>query len=212
MRKGRSATSGICALALALSGGLASAPAAPTANSSAKASGAFSRIKKGRLKVQRKLTVTFSCGVTCSIVSSFKLIRPGGDFGFGKPVHFDHVPVTRYAQEILEIPRHSLDRLKTDYGKSRLRVSARVTDSDTGATEHLEKFIRFKRPPRPKRGNGGGGGGNCTPGYSPCIPPGSDVDCAGGSGNGPRYVQGPIRVTGSDPYGLDRDGDGVGCD
>ncbi|UQX89170.1 hypothetical protein M6D93_03990 [Jatrophihabitans telluris] len=52
---------------------------------------------------------------------------------------------------------------------------------------------------------------NCTPGYSPCIPPGPDVDCAGGSGNGPRYVTGPIYVTGSDPYGLDRDGNGVGC-
>jgi hypothetical protein len=53
---------------------------------------------------------------------------------------------------------------------------------------------------------------SCTPGYSPCIPPGSDVDCAGGSGDGPRYVQGPIRVTGSDPYDLDGDGDGVGCE
>lgn len=52
----------------------------------------------------------------------------------------------------------------------------------------------------------------CTPGYDPCIPPGPDVDCAGGSGNGPRYVEGPIRVTGSDPYGLDRDGDGIGCE
>jgi hypothetical protein len=53
---------------------------------------------------------------------------------------------------------------------------------------------------------------DCTPGYSPCIPLGPDVDCAGGSGNGPRYVQGPVRVTGSDPYGLDRDHDGIGCD
>jgi hypothetical protein len=39
-----------------------------------------------------------------------------------------------------------------------------------------------------------------------------DIDCAGGSGNGPRYVQGPIQVTGSDPYGLDRDHDGIGCE
>jgi hypothetical protein len=54
-------------------------------------------------------------------------------------------------------------------------------------------------------------GSNCTPGYDPCIPPGSDVDCAGGSGNGPRYVQGPVRVTGDDPYRLDSDGDGIGC-
>ena len=27
----------------------------------------------------------------------------------------------------------------------------------------------------------------------------------------PRYVNGPVYVTGSDPYGLDSDGDGVGC-
>ena len=51
----------------------------------------------------------------------------------------------------------------------------------------------------------------CTPGYDPCIPPGSDVDCAGGSGNGPRYVQGPVHVTGPDIYGLDADGNGIGC-
>jgi len=54
---------------------------------------------------------------------------------------------------------------------------------------------------------------SCEPGYSPCIPLGvGDIDCAGGSGNGPRYVQGPIQVTGSDPYGLDRDHDGIGCE
>lgn len=53
---------------------------------------------------------------------------------------------------------------------------------------------------------------NCTPGYSPCLPPASDYDCAGGSGNGPEYVYGTVQVTGSDPYDLDRDGDGYGCD
>ncbi|HYF45626.1 MAG TPA: lamin tail domain-containing protein [Acidimicrobiales bacterium] len=67
-------------------------------------------------------------------------------------------------------------------------------------------------PPPPPGGGGGGGGGSCTPGYSPCIAPGSDVDCAGGSGNGPRYVDGPVRVSGSDPYGLDSDNDGWGCE
>ena len=59
-------------------------------------------------------------------------------------------------------------------------------------------------------GSSMGHGAGCTPGYSPCIPPGPDVDCAGGSGNGPRYIQGPVQVTGSDPYHLDSDGDGVG--
>ena len=53
---------------------------------------------------------------------------------------------------------------------------------------------------------------DCTPGYDPCIPPGPDVDCGGGSGNGPRYVDGPVSVTGNDPYDLDRDHDGVGCE
>jgi Ca2+-binding RTX toxin-like protein len=63
-------------------------------------------------------------------------------------------------------------------------------------------------------GGGGGGGGSCTPGYSPCIPPGSDVDCFGGGGNGPRYTQPGVtyHVTGSDPYGLDGDNDGLGCE
>jgi hypothetical protein len=45
-----------------------------------------------------------------------------------------------------------------------------------------------------------------------CVPIDSDVDCAGGSGNGPSYVNGPVRVVGSDIYGLDRDGDGIGCE
>ncbi|MEW9872614.1 hypothetical protein [Arthrobacter sp. HS15c] len=53
----------------------------------------------------------------------------------------------------------------------------------------------------------------CDPNYAgPCVPIASDVDCAGGSGNGPAYVRGPVTVVGSDIYGLDRDGDGVGCE
>jgi resuscitation-promoting factor RpfB len=55
-------------------------------------------------------------------------------------------------------------------------------------------------------------GNGCDPNYTPCVPIASDVDCAGGSGNGPAYVDGPIQVIGSDPYDLDRDGDGVACD
>lgn len=52
----------------------------------------------------------------------------------------------------------------------------------------------------------------CHPSYDPCVPIASDVDCAGGSGNGPVYVEGPITVIGNDEYGLDRDGDGTGCE
>jgi hypothetical protein len=53
---------------------------------------------------------------------------------------------------------------------------------------------------------------SCDPNYSGCVPIASDVDCAGGSGNGPAFVQGPVRVIGHDIYGLDRDGDGIGCE
>ena len=49
-----------------------------------------------------------------------------------------------------------------------------------------------------------GGGDNCMTGYSPCLPVVGDLDCG--------EVNGPVRVTGSDPYRLDADGDGIGCD
>ncbi|UJA20961.1 hypothetical protein HJD18_12560 [Thermoleophilia bacterium SCSIO 60948] len=60
-------------------------------------------------------------------------------------------------------------------------------------------------------GSGASGGGNCTPGYSPCLAPADDYDCAGGSGDGPKYAQGPVRVSGGDPYELDDDSDGAAC-
>lgn len=53
----------------------------------------------------------------------------------------------------------------------------------------------------------------CDENYSgACVPIAYDVDCAGGNGNGPEYVAGPVYVVGYDIYKLDRDGDGVACD
>ncbi len=54
----------------------------------------------------------------------------------------------------------------------------------------------------------------CDPNYEnpPCVPIADDVDCASGNGNGPAYVNGPVRVIGRDVYGLDRDGNGIGCE
>jgi hypothetical protein len=54
---------------------------------------------------------------------------------------------------------------------------------------------------------------NCDPNYSgACLDPyASDYDCEGGSGDGPEYT-GQVTVVGSDPHGLDSDGDGVGCE
>jgi hypothetical protein len=55
---------------------------------------------------------------------------------------------------------------------------------------------------------------NCDPAYPDnCLHDGiGDYDCAGGSGKGPNYVDGPIRVLSPDPFGLDSDHDGVGCE
>ncbi len=54
----------------------------------------------------------------------------------------------------------------------------------------------------------------CEPSYpDACLKPGiGDYDCETGSGNGPNYVTGPIDVLPPDPFDLDRDGDGVGCE
>jgi beta-lactam-binding protein with PASTA domain len=54
----------------------------------------------------------------------------------------------------------------------------------------------------------------CEPGYDPCLESGAgDYDCEGGTGDGPNYT-GTVSVDQSygDPFDLDRDGDGIGCD
>jgi hypothetical protein len=55
---------------------------------------------------------------------------------------------------------------------------------------------------------------NCDPSYPDvCLDPNAvDYDCASGSGDGPMYVHGPIRVRPPDPFDLDREGDGWGCE
>jgi hypothetical protein len=87
----------------------------------------------------------------------------------------------------------------------------------TGGSETSRKQISSVVTRRPVTkivavGTRTSGGSGCDPNYSSCVPIASDVDCAGGSGNGPAYVEGPVRITGDDIYDLDRDGDGVACD
>jgi len=55
-------------------------------------------------------------------------------------------------------------------------------------------------PPAPATG--------CHPSYTPCLPIVGDLDCADVRARGVA----PVRVTGSDPYRLDGDGDGFGCE
>ena len=62
---------------------------------------------------------------------------------------------------------------------------------------------RLSRSSAGKRTSGSG----CEPGYSPCLPRVADLNCA----DIPASKK-PVRVTGSDPYRLDGDGDGWACE
>jgi hypothetical protein len=90
--------------------------------------------------------------------------------------------------------------------------------SDTDVCLSDVSRTRKHNHPEELGGGGGGGGGtqNCTAGYSPCLiyHGGADYDCFGGSGNGPYYTEPGVvyTVTGSDPYDLDADSDGRGCE
>lgn len=110
-------------------------------------------------------------------------------------------------------------RKVTQRGHDGVRVTTwRVTTKKGEVTERTKvKTVVVKKPvPRvvfvgthvaPALGSG------CDPNYSSgCVPIASDVDCAGGSGDGPAYVSGTVRVVGNDPYGLDADDNGWGCD
>ena len=57
------------------------------------------------------------------------------------------------------------------------------------------------------------GSRTCHPSYEgACLDTNAgDYDCRGGSGDGPNYT-GRIRVVGPDVFGLDRDGNGIGCE
>jgi endonuclease YncB( thermonuclease family) len=51
----------------------------------------------------------------------------------------------------------------------------------------------------------GGASPSCNPNYTPCVPnSASDLNCSD--------VGHPVKVVGSDPYNLDGDGDGSGCE
>ncbi|MCS5720011.1 G5 domain-containing protein [Herbiconiux sp. CPCC 205763] len=68
-------------------------------------------------------------------------------------------------------------------------------------------------PPAPEPESEQAQGDGCDPNYEwGCVPIASDVDCPGGSGNGPAYAPGTVHVIGNDIYDLDRDGDGIACD
>lgn len=91
---------------------------------------------------------------------------------------------------------------------------ARETISDVVSIAPVNEVIAngtYVAPPAPVAAEPVDDG--CHPSYADeCVQHASDADCAGGSGDGPAYVNGPVRVVGPDVYDLDRDGDGIACD
>jgi hypothetical protein len=67
---------------------------------------------------------------------------------------------------------------------------------------HCHTGARLSRTSTPNNSSGSG----CQPGYSPCLPRVPDLNCA----DIPSSKR-PVRVTGSDPYRLDGNGDGWAC-
>lgn len=85
---------------------------------------------------------------------------------------------------------------------------APTTHSTVSAANVLESKVMARRQSNERVSVSSRG---CHSSYDPCVEIDSDVDCEGGGGDGPSYT-GRVRVIGPDVYGLDRDGDGIGCD
>ncbi len=88
---------------------------------------------------------------------------------------------------------------------SRETIKEEVTKAPVSEITTLGTYVKPTAPEKQAS--------TCDPNYSnACVPIASDVDCAGGKGNGPAYVRGPVYVIGKDIYGLDGNSDGVGCE
>lgn len=95
--------------------------------------------------------------------------------------------------------------LKNGVEVGRELVSAFVKEAPVAQVKLVGTRVEPKPKPAPAS--------NCDSNYiGACVPIASDVDCAGGSGDGPEYVQGPVEVVGDDVYDLNRDDDNIACD
>jgi hypothetical protein len=141
---------------------------------------------------------------TSGQASSLQVWSPAAHASFTATCEGDGIRVTCRTSDnaVVRFPQAAVDQYSQE------QADAYASSHDLGPDPY--EGLPTAEPP----GNGaeaGGGDQDCQ-GYDPCITPGPDVDCASGSGNGPRYVDGPVNVDGDDPYGLDSNYDGVGCE
>ncbi len=90
---------------------------------------------------------------------------------------------------------------KTVEAKPVVKTVSETTDIETATKPTHKPVVKETKP-----------ASSCHPSYSGCLKMNAgDYDCASGSGNGPNYT-GAVQVYGSDPFDLDRDNDGWGCE
>lgn len=108
--------------------------------------------------------------------------------------------------------RHAA-RLRREARQAARRRQARHRAAEARAAEQREAQVRAEAETTEAKAVEEEAVSSCDPNYSgACLDPAaSDYDCEGGSGDGPYYT-GEVTVVGSDPYGLDSDSDGIGCE
>ena len=99
----------------------------------------------------------------------------------------------RYADRLLATARTAKARRRGAWGACRAQLDP------TGGFATVAKT-----PPRRQAATGAG----CMSGYAPCLPITGDLDCADVRALG----KAPVVVGGDDPYRLDDDDDGYGCE
>ena len=111
---------------------------------------------------------------------------------------------------IAERDRRNLQAVRRELSRSHARLIA--AEGDVSRYERQLAIVERRRQAQAERQAKQEAASQCDPSYSGCLDPSaSDYDCEGGSGDGPLYT-GTVQVLGDDHYGLDADGDGIGCD
>jgi endonuclease YncB( thermonuclease family) len=113
-------------------------------------------------------------------------------------VWFFHGDRGRYADQLLTAARHASQARRGAWGACEAKLDpGNAFDTQAKVNEPLPQ------PPTPTSTSG-----DCAEGYDPCLPVVRDLDCPEIEAMG----LAPVTVSGGDPYRLDGDGDGVGCE
>ncbi|MGJ9423685.1 thermonuclease family protein [Aeromicrobium sp. CF3.5] len=93
-----------------------------------------------------------------------------------------------------------LEQFRSENPDLAARLDKALAAASTPGCGQTAAPVPFAAAPEPATETDSG----CMAQYSPCVPAGPDLGCPD--------IAGPVTVTGGDPFRLDRDGDGIGCD